>query len=108
MPFNAEIIKVISYNMVAGTSGTTELDIKRATSSGGSFTSIFAITPKFSSAAASNVWTDEGTVIPTQPGVTKPVLTSVNLNANDALRFDIITAMPDAQNCGILIMYRPR
>jgi hypothetical protein len=42
MPFNAEIIKVVVFNMVAGTSGTTELDIKRATTSGGAFTSIFS------------------------------------------------------------------
>lgn len=109
MNFNAEIINAWVWNLVAGTGGTTELDIKRATTPGGAFTSIFSTTPKITSSAAANVWADwQGTVVaPT--GVTAPVVTTVNLNAGDALRLDIITAMTGTpENTGILINFRPR
>lgn len=107
--FNIEIINAWAFNLVPGTGGTTELDIKRATTPGGTFTSIFSTTPKFTSSAPAYSWADwQGKVTP-PAGVTAPVVSTANLNAGDALRLDILTAMTgNPENTGILITYRPR
>lgn len=105
--FDAEIFNVWMFNLVAGSAGTTELDIKLKPFSSGSFTSIFSTTPKITSAAAANTWIGVGdTVI----GATAPVLTSSPLlvNAKDAIRLDKITSMTGAENAGIIVHYRPR
>lgn len=121
-PFNAEIINYAMFNLVAGSSGTTALDIKRATSSGGTFTSIFSVTPKIASTATANTyflgytitkvsigqsWAVNGSP-PT--GVTIGTFTSVpfNVSAGDAIRVDLTDRMPAAQNCGLVVHFRPR
>lgn len=106
--YDAEIVNVFAFSITKGVSGTTELDVKRATSSGGAFTSIFSTTPKFTSACSNNVWTDSAGLTPVQTGITRPVLATVNLNAGDALRVDLISAMQSAYNTGLVIIYRPR
>lgn len=105
--FDCEIFNVWVFNLVAGTSGTTELDLKIATSPGGSFTSIFTTTPKITSAAAANSWIGVGGSV---TGCTAPVLTgaAATITAGTAIRLDKIQAMSDAQNCGVLVHYRPR
>jgi len=105
--FDAEIFNIWIFNLVPGSSGTTELDLKRATTPGGTFTSIFSVTPKVSSAAAANTWCKIGDTV---TGCTAPVLTSFpfNVNAGDVLRLDKLNSMPGAQNCGLLVHYRPR
>lgn len=122
VPFNMEIINYSMFNLVPGVSGTTELDIKRATTSGGAFTSLFSVTPKISSAAAANTFflgytiTDISTGQSWAPnaspptGVTIGTFTSIplSLNAGDALRVDILNRMPSAQNCGLVVNFRPR
>lgn len=40
-----------------------------------------------------DVWTDSGSIVATQVGVTKPVLSTVNINAGQAIRFDLIQSM---------------
>jgi len=106
--YDAEIIDVWAFSITPGSSGTTEIDVLRATTSGGSFTSIFSTTPKFTSASASGVWTDSAGITPVQTGVTRPVLATVNVNQGDALRVDLVSAMQGAYNTGIVIHYRPR
>lgn len=120
-PFKMEIINIAIFNNVAGSSGTTELDVKLATSSGGAFTSIFSVTPKVASTASNfayalsyditlgtsdQIWTVNATP-PT--GVTVGQLTSVPLtvDAGDALRVDILDVMPGAQDAGVIIYFRP-
>lgn len=106
--FDAEIIDVWAYNIIAGSSGTTEMDIKIA-DLGGSFTSIFSTTPKFASTASNNSWVDASGIVTPGTGVTAPVLSVTNVDAGQALRFDLITKQGgDPQNCGIVIHYRPR
>lgn len=91
-PYNITITSVWIYNGTAGTGGTTEFDLKVA-SSGGAFSSILTTTGKITSAAASGVWTDSGTVIGAQTGVTKPVLNTTAITAGQAIRWDLITSM---------------
>jgi len=106
--FDAEIIDVWAFHIISGSSGTTELDVKVATL-GGSFASIFSTTPKFTSSAANNSWVDSSGVVAPGTGVTAPVLSITNVNAGQALRFDLLQKQGgDPQNCGIVIHYRPR
>jgi hypothetical protein len=107
--FNAEIIDVWAFNLVAGSSGTTEIDVKIATTPGGAFTSIFSTTPKITSAAGNNVWVGAPGGAYTPPsGTTAPVLSTVNVNAYSAIRVDILQAQPGGQNAGVILHYRPR
>jgi len=124
--FNAQIIDVWMFNVIAGLSGTTELDILIADSSGGSFTSIFTTTPKISYQAGNYAWV--GAVNPSLIGpnyspspsysppsnTTQPVLNASITNAIpawSAIRCDLIQAQGGGtsgpQNCGILVHYRP-
>lgn len=122
--FDATIFDVWMFNLVNGSAGTTELDIKIATSSGGAFTSIFSTTPKITTAGGNNAWvgkpivydsngvaTADGTYV-TPTGCTKPVLTgggeTLNVNKYSAIRLDILQAQTAAENCGLLIHYYPR
>lgn len=121
--FDATIIDVWMFNIVAGSAGTTELDIKMATTSGGAFSSIFSTTPKITSAAGNNAWVGNPSVwttgtavqdatytVPT--GCTRPVLSgggqTLNVDKHSALRLDILQAQTGGQNCGLLVHYIPR
>lgn len=106
--FDAEIINVWVFNDTAGTSGTTELDIKIKPKGSGSFTSIFSTTPKITSAAPSSTWFEIGDAA---TGIVAPVLNGANpypVNRGDAIRLDLISAMANAKNAGVVIHYRPR
>lgn len=105
--FNAEIINAWMFNLVAGSGGTTELDAKLATASGGSFASIFSTTPKIASTAGANRWVGKDSTA--QTGVTKPVLGTTLIDAGSAIRFDLLQAQTgNPENCGLLLHYRPR
>lgn len=107
IPYDATITGLWAYSNTQGSGGTTELDLKVGTS-GGAFASLLSTTPKFTSAASSNVWTDSGAVIGAQAGVTKPVLSSTSLTAGQALRMDVIQGMSGTPaDCGLIIFYRP-
>jgi hypothetical protein len=114
--FDAEIINAYAWILQIGTGGTTELDIKKATAPGSAFSSIFSTTPKFTSAAANYSWVGVGDVV---TGATAPVMSPLNANgylsvdAGDALRFDLISAMTGTttagpRSCGVNLHYRPR
>ena len=105
--YDAEIFNVWVFNIVTGTSGITELDIKIKPKLSGSFTSIFSTTPKIGTTAANDIFFEVGDVM---TGVTAPVLTSnpLQVNAGDAIRLDLISAMVGGQHAGIVIHFRPR
>jgi hypothetical protein len=106
--FDAEIFAVYMFNNIAGSGGTTELDIKKQATSGGAYSTIFSTTPKIASTAGN--WARVGTG-ESGTGLTAPVLTSTPLNVSEgeALRLDIISVQTgNPQNCGIIIHYRPR
>lgn len=91
-PYDIKINSLWIKHGAIGASGTTEYDLLIG-SSGGSFSSILTTTGKITSAASPGVWTDSGSVIGIQTGVTKPVLASVNVNAGQGLRFDMLQKM---------------
>ncbi len=107
-PFDAEIFDVCMFNHEAGTSGTTEIDLKVASSSGGSYSTIFTTTPKIASTAGAFAYvTKTGAVT----GCTNPVLAAgaATIAAGSALRCDILSVMAGApKTCGIIAHYRPR
>lgn len=106
--FDAEIFNVWVYNIKAGTSGITELDLKVKPKSSGSFTSIFSTTPKIGPTAPNDTFFEVGDVA---TGITAPVLNGgvpYNVNRGDAIRLDLISAMANAEHCGIVIHFRPR
>jgi hypothetical protein len=121
--FNAQIVDVWLFNLVAGSSGNTSIDLKLATSPGGSFSSIFTTPPVINFAAGNNVWV--GSVNPSLVGslyspsppysppanTTQGVLNSGLTNlvpAWSALRCDLLSVQGGSpQNCGILVHYRP-
>jgi hypothetical protein len=106
--FDAEIFNVWMFNIVPGSSGTTELDIKIASSPGAAFNSIFATTPKITSSAVAAAWIGVGGSV---GGCVAPVLTSggspLSVSAGYAIRCDKITSMAGGENCGIIVHYRP-
>lgn len=109
--YDAFIIDVWMFIEMAGNAGITELDLKRATTPGGSFTSIFTTTPKINAAAGDAIWIHVGSSI---ANTTAPVLSLTNVNAGDALRLDIIQTQTNTSTtglpagAGIVLHHRPR
>lgn len=110
--FDMEILGVSFFNRKAGTSGTTEFEIERYTDANTSAGSIFGVTPKIASTAVNFTWGIydklNDTTVKTATGVTIPTITTVNLNAGDILVCNIVSAITDAEDCSIMIHYRPR
>jgi len=112
--FDVEIVGVMMFNLVAGSSGTTTLDIRRFTGpntpSGGS--SIFTTRPAITSGAGHNTYLFRdvlnGVTIIGGGGRTQPVMDIVNLNQGDMLTLNVDGVQTGAENCGILLYYRPR
>ena len=106
--FDSEIFDVWVFNLVSGSSGDTEFDIKIKPQNSGAWTSIFTVKPKINFAAGEK-WIKLGDVI---ANTTAGVLTSdpnvLQVNAGDAIRLDLIQGQLGAQNCGAIIHYRPR
>jgi hypothetical protein len=103
--YNATIIAMWIYNVTPGSGGTTEFDLKVA-SPGGSFTSILSTVGSIDSTAAANSWTDSNSVVGSQTGVTKPVISNANINAGQAVRWDILTSQTGAPaDCGVIIHF---
>lgn len=110
--FDMEIVGVTMFNRVAGTSGTTELDIQWLDESNSNQGSIFSTTPKIDNTAAGysylikNVLNDTDVELPV--GAVSPILSKTEFNAGDALFLNITQAMGDAEDCSLLIHFRPR
>lgn len=105
--FDVEIIDAWAWVQYAGASGTTELDLKYATTPGGAFNSIFSTTPKIQAAAGNFVWVHLGSVV---ANTTAPVISVPNIDAGWAVRMDIITGQTGTavNGAGLQIHYRPR
>lgn len=90
----------------AGSSGDTSLDIKYATTPGGSFTSIFSTPPSINYQAGNNFWVYGGTSF---VHTTAPVLGVTQLAAGTALRCDILSSQGGTPlACGIILRHQPR
>lgn len=110
--FNMEICGFYMANEIAGSSGTTEIDIRRQVASGSAGTSIFSVRPQITSAAGdkaklqANYTPNETLHNPT--GTTMPTFSSFNLDKGDALFLDFVTRQQDAQSLTVTLIMRPR
>ncbi len=121
--FDSQIIDVWLFVRVAGSSGTTEIDIQVADTPAGPWVSIFTTTPKISFNAGSYTWVGAvnpsivGSAYNPSPSYAAPsntvagVLNTAVTNARpkwSAMRCNLTTAQggsPDG--CGVLLRYRP-
>lgn len=108
--FDAEIfnIHVVSYRSAAG-AGQTELDLKIAPSGSEVYTSILTTTAKIQPSSALIKRFKLGDTGIT--GIVAPVMTSApfNVNAGDAIRLDLISALSgQTGQLGLIIHHRPR
>lgn len=105
LPDNAEITNAEMYIRIAGSGGDTILDIKYATTPGGSWTSIFSTLPSINYSSGNFSWCYTGSSF---PNTTAPVLGTTLLQAGWALRCDIISAQSGAaKGAGIAVYMRP-
>lgn len=107
-PHNSEIVGITLQHNVSGSGGTTELDIKWASSNSGSFASIFSTTPKVTSAAAANSQFDTFGNATTPSGCTVPVLSKSTFAAGDVLKCRAVSLQSGFPNGFTMrIYYRP-
>lgn len=104
-PKNATIQSVWIYVGTAGSAGVTEFDLKVATTSGGAYATILSTTGEIDFSAGSNIWTDSGSVVGAQAGVTKPVINTTNITAGSSLRFDLLDAQTGGQADAQITVY---
>ena len=119
--FNAQIIDVWLFNQIAGSSGSTTVDIQVMASPGGTWTSIFTTQPSISWQAGNDIWT--GAVNPAligsqynplpayvpPPNTTAAVLNSVITDAIPAwtaMRCVLNSAQVGGQNSGVILHFR--
>ena len=110
--FPVELVGVWMFNLVSGSSSNTQLDVRRRTSPGGTSTSIFSTRPRITSAASNFAYVGrrltDNSVLGGGTGMTAPVLSQTEFNAGDVLTLDIVSAMPGAENAGLILQLRPR
>jgi hypothetical protein len=105
-PRNITIHSVWIYNGNAGTSGNTIYDLQQGTTPSGAFTSILSTKGVINSTALSTVWTDSGSVVAAQTGVTKPILGTTAINAGIGIKFTLLSSMTGtATDARIRIFY---
>ena len=102
---NMDIVTASMFIRAAGTSGSTQLDVKYATAPGGSWTSIFSTLPAISYLAGDFSWCYTGSAF---ANTTAPVLGVTSLLAGYALRMDIITSQSGstARGTGLNLNFR--
>ena len=119
--FNAQIIDVWMFNLLAGSSGSIQLDLQLFSSPGGTGNSIFTQQPAISYLAGNNCWVGcpNPALIGNQysPGpytpplnTTPPILNSSLTNfiaAGSLITCNLQSVQQGGQNAGILVHYRP-
>jgi hypothetical protein len=111
---DCEIVGCAMFNIVAGSSGTTTLNVRKYTASnapsGGA--SIFTTKPAISYTAGNYAFVfkrfQDDTTLENPSGTTLPVLATNQLNAGDMLVIDIDSYQTGAENCGLILFTRPR
>lgn len=110
--WDCEIVGFFMFNSIEGTSGTTEINIRRFTSSGGSGSTIFVVRPSITSASGSNAYLsayyDPIVTLENPSGTVMPVFTSRQLNRGDALVLDFTSRQAAAESLTVTLALRPR
>lgn len=106
VPGNIEIHGIYIYQENAGSSGTTELDLKVKPFGSGSFTSIFSTRPKITPSSGNDSWCGIGMPF---TGCTQPVMTNqpLTVSSGSAIRMDLVsTQSGPASGVGLVVIYR--
>lgn len=105
--YDAEIYEIQMYSFEAGTSGTTQFDLKYAPSSGASFTTIFSTKPSISYNALHPLYVGVGDTV---LNAVAPVLTTFPFQVVKGgwIKLDVITTQTGGRNAGIVVKYRTR
>ena len=111
--FDMEIIGMTMWNRRSGSVGTTELDVLWLSGSESLQGSIFSTTPKISTTSGDNSYIiqdflNNQTIAQPSSGATIPVLSKSQFDAGDAMLCKIESAMNGAEDCSLLIHFRPR
>lgn len=107
-PYNLKIVSVCMYVKTKGTSGTTTLDLKKATKAvPNTFATIFSTAPAATTTITNGEYKCTGD---TGTGWTIPVM-SPNpflMNQYDTLRLDVAGVMAGSEDAGLVIVYQPQ
>ena len=107
--YNSSIVNVRIYSGTQGSSGTTQIDIKKASAGSSTYASIFSTLPSVTTTAPANAQFDINGVDGALPtGCVRPVLSTSNFNAGDKLRLDVNSVMTGASDFIVVIFWRPR
>lgn len=111
--FDCELTGVCLYNMVAGSAGSLQVDVRRYTATNTGGTTIFTTKPAIAYTVGNNsyVFSRFGTSAATlenPAGTTEAVLSVTNLNAGDMLVVDITAVQTGGENGGLVLFHRPR
>lgn len=111
--FDMEIVGITMWNRVNGTSGNTTLDVQWLSAPGVNEGTIFTTKPSFDNNVGDNAYMIKNmatstVIIEPALGATDPILSKSQFDAGDALLLVIDSAMPDAEDCSLLIHFRPR
>lgn len=108
---DSEIVGIFMYNFIAGSSGTTQIDIKRHTASG-SGTTIFSIKPSISFTAGNNAylsyWLDPSEILENPTGTVIPTFSVTSLDKGDALTLDFVSKQLGGNGLTVALALRPR
>lgn len=109
--FDVELTGFSFYAETIG-SGTTTVDIHRLTGGGTDAGTIFSVLPSINASASAGSYTVYNQVtssfLSNPTGHSAAALSTINLNAGDALRLDLDEAMVGGENFSLTIMFRPR
>ena len=111
--FDMEIVGITMWNRVNGTSGQTTLDVQWLSEPGVNEGTIFSAKPVFTNTVGNNAYMIKNmatstVIVEPATGATDPILSKSQFDAGDALLLVIDEAMPDAEDCSLLIHFRPR
>ena len=111
-PVDVEIGFISFANAVAGSSGTTTLDVRWYSNSGVNQGTIFAVKPSINSAAPSNAYLARDVINLINiggggAGITTPVFSKTTFLAGQGVVVDLNDAMQGAQNFNMTIYFRP-
>jgi len=108
---NMSVYGITVFNLVAGSSGNTELDIQVNPAVGGSY-SLFSTKPVLNYQSGNNARiimnATTGQVLAQSSFSTLPELATTNLLAGDLLTLNINQVQNNGQSCGLVLSLRPR
>jgi hypothetical protein len=111
--FDMEIVGITMWNRRNGTSGNTTLDVQWLSAPGVNEGTIFSAKPSFNNNVGNSAYMikdflSDTVVVEPALGATDPVLSKSQFDAGDALLLVIDSAMVGAEDCSLLIHFRPR